>query len=527
MVFTLHRYIFRELLRIFILTTFALTLILSLGLVLEPIQKFGVGLRQVIPLLGFFLPITLTFVLPIAALFAATLAYGRLAGDNEIDACRASGISPLTIVYPGFVMAILVAMANLLLSFHVMPYFIHRAEAAIKADAEQILFRNIQRQGFYELEDEGVAIYAEHADPKTDTLSSVVVVKLNEQKQVKRITAADSARVSFDVQGPTNKVRIAALQTLVIEDRRTLVQDRIVVEFSIETPLKDNIDFKRIDEIKEIQADLLSFKPIEKLARQVSIQFITELIYHDVLESISSGQGFYEFRGEPNSIRIRAGQCSLGSEKTLEFTEDVEIVKFNTQGQTHQRCEKAVLNVEGDEYSPSLTMGIYNASPIDVESPGEMTYSALGGLKIPSGLSPRIDEKNALSHTSSEAVSSALRRPPSLTLSGDIYRLEREIFKTNVKIKGIIHSRLVFGIGCIPMILIGIGLGIVQRGGHLLSAFGASCIPSVILSVTIICGKQVAENPDSTVATGLTIMWAGLGFLGLLALFIFRRLYRN
>ena len=82
MVFTLHRYIFRELARIFILTTFALTLILSLGLIIEPIQKFGVGPRQVIHLLGFFLPVTLTFVLPIAALFAATLAYGRLAGDN-------------------------------------------------------------------------------------------------------------------------------------------------------------------------------------------------------------------------------------------------------------------------------------------------------------------------------------------------------------------------------------------------------------------------------------------------------------
>jgi hypothetical protein len=67
----------------------------------------------------------------------------------------------------------------------------------------------------------------------------------------------------------------------------------------------------------------------------------------------------------------------------------------------------------------------------------------------------------------------------------------------------------------------------VQRGGHLLSAFAASCIPSVILTVGIISGKHVAENPDSTVTMGLSIMWIGLGFLGLLALIIFRRLYRN
>jgi hypothetical protein len=48
MVFTLHRYMFRELLRIFILATIALTLILSLGMILQPVQKFGVGPRQAV-----------------------------------------------------------------------------------------------------------------------------------------------------------------------------------------------------------------------------------------------------------------------------------------------------------------------------------------------------------------------------------------------------------------------------------------------------------------------------------------------
>ncbi len=67
MVFTIHRYIFRELLRVFVLATIALTLILSLGSMLRPIQEYGVGPEQIIHLLGYFLPITLTFVLPMAA----------------------------------------------------------------------------------------------------------------------------------------------------------------------------------------------------------------------------------------------------------------------------------------------------------------------------------------------------------------------------------------------------------------------------------------------------------------------------
>jgi lipopolysaccharide export LptBFGC system permease protein LptF len=526
MTFTLHRYIFRELARIFILTTFGLTLILSLGLILEPIQKFGVGPRQVIHLLGLFLPVTLTFVLPIAALFAATLAYGRLAGDNELDACKASGISPMTIVYPGFVLAILVAMANLVLSFHVMPYFIRKAETAIKADAKQILNRNIQRQGFYAPRDGDFAVFADRADPQKDTLSGVVVVQSNKQGRIERIIASDLATVSFDMSGRENKVRIAAFQTILMEDERSSENYRFIMEESFEALLKDNVDFKRINEIKEIQADLLSFRPIEELARQTYAQFVTELIHSDILASLASDQGFYELKGEPNSVRISAGQCILGPEKTIEFQDEVKIVRFNARGQDPDyQCTRAVLKVEGDEFKPTLSLEIHNASPM--EAPGVTMYSVVDGLKLPRGLRPEMAEGDVLSHTNVEAISSALQAGPSPILAGFINRLDRKKYKTFVKIKGIIHSRLVFGIGCIPMILIGIGLGIVQRGGHLLSAFAASCIPSVILTVGIISGKHVAENPDSTVTMGLSIMWIGLGFLGLLALIIFRRLYRN
>lgn len=77
------------------------------------------------------------------------------------------------------------------------------------------------------------------------------------------------------------------------------------------------------------------------------------------------------------------------------------------------------------------------------------------------------------------------------------------------------------------MILIGIGLGIVKRGGHLLTAFGASCIPAAVLIVCIIGGKQVAENARSTVVSGMALMWGGLVFLLLLAAVIYHRLLKN
>jgi hypothetical protein len=78
MIFTLQRYIFREAFKVFVLAAVALTLIMSLGSIVRPVQEYGVGPRQALHLISYFLPIGLTFVLPVAALFATALIYGRL-----------------------------------------------------------------------------------------------------------------------------------------------------------------------------------------------------------------------------------------------------------------------------------------------------------------------------------------------------------------------------------------------------------------------------------------------------------------
>ena len=165
MVFTLHRYIFRELFRSFFLATVVLTLMISVGLLVPILQDFGVSPGQIIHLLGYFLPIALTFVLPMSALFASSLVYGRFAADRELDACRASGISLWTLIYPGLMLAIFVAVANLILSFYIAPALIHRREQSVKANAEHILFRNIQRKGSYTLPSSPYRLYADRVVP--------------------------------------------------------------------------------------------------------------------------------------------------------------------------------------------------------------------------------------------------------------------------------------------------------------------------------------------------------------------------
>src|SRR6476659_5205905 len=90
---TISKYIFKDLLKIFVMTNGALAGIMSFGGLLRPLTQQGLDASQVSKMLAYFTPAMTAYSLPIAALFAATVVYGRLSADNELTACRAGGLS--------------------------------------------------------------------------------------------------------------------------------------------------------------------------------------------------------------------------------------------------------------------------------------------------------------------------------------------------------------------------------------------------------------------------------------------------
>jgi hypothetical protein len=175
-------------------------------------------------------------------------------------------------------------------------------------------------------------------------------------------------------------------------------------------------------------------------------------------------------------------------------------------------------------------MDIYNAR---VEETGDLRMRhVIRGLILPNAVDSVIsrfqteDGLLKVERLVSPAAGALLRKGPSPELTALQNKLRRTIQRTLVQIDSEIHSRLVFGIGCVSMILIGIGLGIIKKGGHLLSAFGVSCIPAAVLIVCIMSGKQLAENISSKNISGIALMWAGLAFLFLLAAGIYHRLLK-
>ncbi|MHC4123250.1 MAG: LptF/LptG family permease [Planctomycetota bacterium] len=534
MTFTLHRYIFRELIKVFVLAAVALTVILSLGSVLRPVYEYGVGPGQVIYLMGYSLPIILTFVLPIAALFSSALIYGRFACFNELDACKASGISLLTTIYPGVVLAIMVAIANLVLSFHVMPLFIERSKAALEADVQKIIFRNIQRNGYYEInkKNESYLIYADQSDPRTGILSGVVITEL-EGVDVKSLVTAESAKLKFSLHGKFNEVRVTAYNTyeMGINDEVGISLEVLSLVHEFDSLMGDNIKFKKIKQMKEIQANPMTFYPIEKIAINAYVQLIKELLIQDI--SSTGNSDFYRLRCGERYVDFSADKCSLNRDEQIELSGGVIVRDATKKPLKTFNCEKAILHIEGDERAPTLAMELYNA----VDNAGSIVRRpVIYGLLVPQAIVSRLavnsgtegeESGDILSVVNPQFVSEILKGGGSGILKGYQGNLQKTITKTLLAINAELHSRLVFGIGCVPMILIGIGLGIIKKDGHLLSAFGASVVPALLLIVCIMMGKNVAKNVGSQAGSGVLMMWIGLFVLCMLAGWIYRKLLKN
>ena len=235
----------------------------------------------------------------------------------------------------------------------------------------------------------------------------------------------------------------------------------------------------------------------------------------------------YDLIGEPNSVRFTASQRVL-RDTQIDLSGEVVVTEYNTDSKQTLHtftCTQASLHLDGDKITPTLTMEL--RAPEEEGSVQLRMWYFIRGLIPPQAMQAMAEQFITESGSvRTEKLASGLSEltglQPSPKLDNLQKSLRREMQKTLLEIKAEIHSRLVFGTGCVPMILIGIGLGIIRKGGHLLTAFGASCIPAAVLIVCIMSGKQLTENLGAAeTVSGVTIMWAGMGFLSLLVVMIY------
>jgi len=143
----LHRYILGEMLKALLLALGAVTGVVCLGMVLQALQQKGIGPVTSVLFMALSLPGAAYLALPLAAVLAGTLVYGRFAADNEILACRASGIPVSSLLWPGVVLALVAGAASLALAAWPLPESTYSAKRIALADVERLFFTQLSGTG--------------------------------------------------------------------------------------------------------------------------------------------------------------------------------------------------------------------------------------------------------------------------------------------------------------------------------------------------------------------------------------------
>jgi lipopolysaccharide export system permease protein len=198
---TLDRYVWKELGPPFAIGVGVFTFFLFIDRVYQltnlVITK-NVPLHLVLSLLVYMLPPFLALTLPMAMLVAVLLSCGRLAGDLEVTALKASGVSPLRLFRPFLVAGLLVTLLVACLTLIVNPW-------AVGAFQRQ-LFTIFQARAATGVEDHTfsavfgqIVIYVEEVSPSQLGLKGVLVSDERDPLR-SRIILAREGRLLSDEQ---------------------------------------------------------------------------------------------------------------------------------------------------------------------------------------------------------------------------------------------------------------------------------------------------------------------------------------
>src|SRR5438445_7189225 len=199
----LSRYLLRQHVAPLVFALAAFTLLMLLRQVAQQFGNLvGKGLPWSVILEVFLLsvPFTVAMTLPMAVLVAVLYAFSQLAGDHEVTAMKASGVSLGRLVSPVLSAAALVAALAFLWSDQVLPRSNHRLRTLLVDIQRKKPSRTLKEQVINEVVSGQFFLRAARIDGSSNKLKDVTLYDLGNAER-RRIIIADSGRMAYAAGG--------------------------------------------------------------------------------------------------------------------------------------------------------------------------------------------------------------------------------------------------------------------------------------------------------------------------------------
>ena len=209
----LTKYFIRELTWPFFVGLGFLTFVLILSPIVQMIDMLIIKdapLKEVLLIFIYYLPSTIAITLPMAALLAVLMAYGRISSDSEVVAMRSSGISYLRIFYPAILFSIIISFGGIIFNDTVLPKGNYAAIKLKRKILERKPTAALNEQTFTEITGykHNRTISVDRIDAKADTMHGVLIYERETATgHIKNITAKKGKWIEpIEKKGPNNKI---------------------------------------------------------------------------------------------------------------------------------------------------------------------------------------------------------------------------------------------------------------------------------------------------------------------------------
>ena len=199
---TAYLYILKETLPIFFIGLLTFTLMLLMDKILRFIELIvsGVSFSNILMLLFFISPSFLIFTIPMAFLLGTLLSFGRLSGDSEITAFKASGMSLYQLFIPISLLSLSAFLFTTFLVFYALPWGNRGFMATLYVIAQSKVDIEMKERVFNDVFN-GLVVYVDKIPIQGEKMEGILIYDERDKGNVNTIFA----REGFLASNPQSK----------------------------------------------------------------------------------------------------------------------------------------------------------------------------------------------------------------------------------------------------------------------------------------------------------------------------------
>ena len=554
---TLWKYVAADLWRLLLLTVAVLVTVIAFAAAVKPLADGKLGPVEAIKFMILAVPPMLADALPFSAGFAATLAYHRMAQDNELLAAHAGGIPHRSLLVPALATGAALFLTLAALNEYMIPRFLQSMDRLVAQDLTKLMVSSIERG--HAVEQNGLMVLADDVlVPNSAQLSalrkqgiddaielhSVVFVDTDRSGQIKNSLVTSKAEV-YVAPAPAADSRDQRVASIIVSEGFGTKEDGTVgwyerlptIALPIPDAFHDDPKFLTWGELRDLRnhpdrMDFVHTKSTE-LAYYLARRATTDAMHADF--RASGKTTLHTQSGEPFVIRAgglrwdRAAEVWVVEPLPGTNTIDIEWWRADEQGATGGagitpiRAEQAFLRavIGGQSDARELTIGL-DLRNVRIQDAGAEVGAGDSRATEPreqfvrDGLRLAYDPLSEYtSKSATELLAIAEPRVnretnPDTVLAAPTHRLRNEVDKLLREILSKQHERWALASACLIMVITGAVMAVKLRDAQPLHVYLWSFFPALASIITIMSGQQLTHNSG---AIGLFLLWAGVAGL--------------